>query len=244
MADTEFLKNIYLFNELVPGEISLIENICNEKLFFKDSIIFEEKETLSSLFILKKGSVKVQKRSNADEIIDIATLCLGDHFGEMSLIDNNPTSAQVIAIEDTILIEITARSFSELLKNNSNLALKVYKKFAFSLSKRLRDTDDAVVILKREEDEKRFETLKQAANTVCHYINNPLAAISGLAQLTIMKLDEAEPTEVRKNLESMQEQIKRIEKVISQLVRAVRIVVERVAPGIEMIDLEASEKKT
>jgi len=242
MINLQYLKNISLFNELLDEEIILIKSICKERDFPNETIIIEENSTLSSLFTLKKGSVKVQKRGSTNEIIDIATLYPGDHFGEMSLIDKNPRSAQVITLEDTVLIEIPSDSFSKLLENNLDLALKVYKKFAFSLSKRLRDSDESIVIFKREEDEKKFETLKQAANTVCHYINNPLAAISGLTQLTLMKLDGKEPPEVRKNLETIQGQVKRIEKVILQLAKAVRIVVERVAPGIEMIDLDASGK--
>ncbi|HEV3312756.1 MAG TPA: Crp/Fnr family transcriptional regulator [Chloroflexota bacterium] len=60
----------------------------------------------------------------------------GQVFGEMSLIDDRPRSASVIADEPTQAAEISAWEFRAQIKENPELAINLLK----TLSNRLRDT--------------------------------------------------------------------------------------------------------
>jgi CRP-like cAMP-binding protein len=67
----------------------------------------------------------------------VASLGTGDHFGEMSLLDNGPRTASVIA-ETPMLIAVVARwNFSALLEQVPTIARSVL----VSLARRVRSTD-------------------------------------------------------------------------------------------------------
>lgn len=97
--------------------------------------------------------------------------------------------------------------------------------------------------LRKMEDEK-FLTLRGAANTVCHEINNPLTTIVGAARLIAKGLDQlGQDEELKREAESILEACYRIQSITHQLARAIRVVTTEPVPGIKMIDLNASSKK-
>ncbi len=97
--------------------------------------------------------------------------------------------------------------------------------------------------LRKMEDEK-FLTLRGAANTVCHEINNPLTTIVGAARLIAKGLDQpGQDEELKKEAESILQACYRIQGITHQLARAIRVVTTEPVPGIKMIDLKASSKQ-
>jgi CRP-like cAMP-binding protein len=78
-------------------------------------VIIAEGTTAISLFILRRGRVKVVKRNadGDDQRIDI--LGPGSIFGEMALIDQQNRSASVIAIERCACVEIPRGLLEEQL---------------------------------------------------------------------------------------------------------------------------------
>lgn len=91
------------------------------------------------LFILAAGSAEVRVRSGGGEIV-VATLGVGDCFGEMSLLTDEPTSANVLAIEPAETLALDRPAFAELMARRP----LVLKAFVSILSRRLRATDTAV----------------------------------------------------------------------------------------------------
>ena len=97
--------------------------------------------------------------------------------------------------------------------------------------------------VRKMEDEK-YLTLRGAANTVCHEINNPLTTIVGAARIIAKGLEELGQGEDLKNeAESILQACSRIQSITHQLARAIRVVTTEPVPGIKMIDLKASSKK-
>jgi DNA-binding response OmpR family regulator len=97
--------------------------------------------------------------------------------------------------------------------------------------------------LQRMEEEK-FDTLRGAANTVCHEINNPLTAIVGSARVLAKRFAENEQlSELSGEMEAILEAAQRIQSITQQLARAIRVVTTEPVPGVKMIDLQASSRK-
>ncbi len=97
---------------------------------------FKEGDTIVSegasgvgFFLVLDGSAEVRKSGKA-----VATLSKGQFFGEMSLIDDMPRSADVVAVRPTRCWAITSWSFASLLKVHPELAVGMLKE----LVKRLR----------------------------------------------------------------------------------------------------------
>lgn len=97
---------------------------------------------------------------------------------------------------------------------------------------------------RRRLEEEKFLTLRGAANTVCHEINNPLTSIVGQARLLGKKFQEQNaPPEMHIAVDAILQATQRIQSITHQLSRAIRVVTTEPVPGIQMIDLSASSKK-
>jgi DNA-binding response OmpR family regulator len=95
----------------------------------------------------------------------------------------------------------------------------------------------------RKVEEEKFTTLRGAANTVCHEINNPLTAIVGATRVLNMKLaDRTDADELQAETQNILEAAHRIQHITHQLARAIRVVTTEPVPGIKMIDLKASSR--
>jgi DNA-binding response OmpR family regulator len=95
----------------------------------------------------------------------------------------------------------------------------------------------------RKVEEEKFTTLRGAANTVCHEINNPLTTIVGATRVLSMKLAERPDTaELQAETQNIMEAAHRIQNITHQLARAIRVVTTEPVPGIKMIDLNASAR--
>src|SRR5262245_1311979 len=97
--------------------------------------------------------------------------------------------------------------------------------------------------LRRVEEEK-FNTLRGAANTVCHEINNPLTTIVGSARVLAKQLSGQDVSdELKLETASILEAALRIQNITHQFARAIRVVTTEPVPGVRMIDLQASSKR-
>jgi DNA-binding response OmpR family regulator len=96
----------------------------------------------------------------------------------------------------------------------------------------------------RKMEKEKFVTLRGAANTVCHEINNPLTAIVGSARILAKRLSDSENiTDLHAEALCVLEAAHRIQNITHQLAKAIRVVTMEPVPGVKMIDLNASAKK-
>jgi nitrogen-specific signal transduction histidine kinase len=87
-------------------------------------------------------------------------------------------------------------------------------------------------------------TLRGAANTVCHEINNPLTAIVGSARILAKNLARQKGiADLRAEAICILEAAQRIQSITHQLAKAIRVVTTEPVPGVKMIDLNASSRK-
>ncbi len=110
-----------------------------EQLFWKfgkhypqGTILFREGEMGREMFIIQKGKVQVKKRVGSAEKV-LAEFCEGEFFGEMALLIGMNRSATVEVIEDSMILVVNPETFENLLKSNTEIALKMLKKMALRL---------------------------------------------------------------------------------------------------------------
>jgi CRP-like cAMP-binding protein len=95
--------------------------------------------------LLIEGRVNILKRGADGTDRQLASASAGSTFGEMSLVDDEPRSASVIAEESSVFVVLTGQGMLDLCAEQPRLATKVLLKIAKVLSQRLRDTSDALV---------------------------------------------------------------------------------------------------
>jgi len=134
----ELLKGVDLFSALDDAHLEVIAQMTIEKSYRKgDIILMEEDESTQSLFIIAKGEVKVLLTAEDGREAILASLKEGDFFGEMALLDGEPRSATVRAVEDARLLTIRREEFLATVRKQPDLALTLLGE----MSRRLRKSN-------------------------------------------------------------------------------------------------------
>jgi tetratricopeptide (TPR) repeat protein len=139
MDGFEFLRDTPLFAELSLDEIRTLYHMAELKEIPSSQVLIEQDQPGKALYIIRAGSAAVKKVTPEKEI-DLVQLGPGSPVGEMSLFDDAPTSARVVAAGPLEVFEITKDRFTKLLEGSDKLALKIHRVFVQTLVQRLRDT--------------------------------------------------------------------------------------------------------
>jgi CRP/FNR family cyclic AMP-dependent transcriptional regulator len=131
-ADPEsaIFKNVPLFAQLQPGELKVLEQHATIRTFPRNTVIINEGEEASTLYVIHSGQVKVFLSNEEGKEIIVNTQGPGEHFGELALIDSTPRSASVMTIEKTRLASISKTDFSKILSEHSDISLKLIENLA------------------------------------------------------------------------------------------------------------------
>ena len=105
--------------------------------FAREEMIFDEDISMRAIFFIEAGSVRVERRDRG-AMVPLATLGVGEFFGEMSFVDGAPTSARVVAEEPARLRIVDAAAVSRLSSGDPGFAARFYQSIAAILSQRLR----------------------------------------------------------------------------------------------------------
>ena len=140
MSVTAILQKVPLFSQLAPVELERVAEITRERSYPRNSVILFEDDPGDALYVVATGQVKVVLIGEDGREVILSVLGEGDFFGEMSLIDEEPRSAHVIAMEDSNLLVIRREDFQAILQQSPGIAMGLLRE----LSRRLRRVDEKV----------------------------------------------------------------------------------------------------
>ncbi|MDH4347082.1 MAG: Crp/Fnr family transcriptional regulator [Thermoleophilia bacterium] len=140
MNIVDFLATVPLFRSLAPAEVAAFSQLVREKSYPKGSVILFEDDPGDSLFVVRDGRVKVVLVAEDGREVILGILGVGEHFGELSLIDDQPRSAHVVAMEDSGLLVLRREDFKRRVEANPAVAWALL----IELSHRLRRADDKI----------------------------------------------------------------------------------------------------
>jgi CRP-like cAMP-binding protein len=143
MNRQEDIRAVRLFAGFDDDEIDAFVDAADRKFVPADHVFFAMGNRNSSLFIILRGSVKVDRLGTAENI-PLATLGAGQTFGEMSFMDGSRTTAAVTAKEPAEVFEISRESVDKLLDEKPNLGVKLWRNFALDLKQRLTKTNEVI----------------------------------------------------------------------------------------------------
>ena len=90
----------------------------------QNTMIFSESEPGAELFIIQKGSVKITKIINDNEVL-LALLKAGDMFGEMALLEDKPRTASAIAHEEAVLLAVNKANFRRMVSTQPQMITRL-----------------------------------------------------------------------------------------------------------------------
>jgi len=137
---TDILRKVPLFGSLAPPDLERVAGISRERSYPRNSVILFEDDPGDALYVVADGQVKVVLIGEDGREVILSVMGPGEFFGEMALIDDEPRSAHVIAMEDSGLLVIRREDFQDLLKQTPGIGLVLLRE----LSRRLRRVDEKV----------------------------------------------------------------------------------------------------
>jgi CRP-like cAMP-binding protein len=90
----------------------------------KDALIFSEGEPGEELYIILKGSVKITKVVDNNEVL-LAVLKAGDIFGEMALLESKPRAAGAVAYEECRLSVVNRANFTQMIQTQPQMIARL-----------------------------------------------------------------------------------------------------------------------
>jgi CRP/FNR family transcriptional regulator, cyclic AMP receptor protein len=136
----DFLASIPLFSGLHRDELNKFAELTRERAYPKGSVILFQDDPGDSLFVLRQGRVKVVLIGEDGREVILGVLEPGAHFGELALIDDQPRSAHVIAMDDAQLLILRREDFRRRVEANPSIAWALLTE----LSRRLRRADQKI----------------------------------------------------------------------------------------------------
>jgi CRP/FNR family transcriptional regulator, cyclic AMP receptor protein len=131
------LKSLPMFASFSPEQLRALAPLVMRRSASRATAIMREGDAVDCLYIVISGRLKVMVGEADGKETILSILGPGEFFGEMGLIDDNPRSASVVAIEPCELLAVTRTAFRRCLVENSELAMAVMR----VLVRRLREAD-------------------------------------------------------------------------------------------------------
>ncbi len=117
---TERLNRVSIFAPLCDEEIERLAAASTSRVYAPDEAIVRLGQEGSSMFVIIRGSVKVQiPENNVEKTVN--TLRENDFFGEMCLLTGEPRTANVIADEETEVLRIDKNGLKPIFEGNPSL---------------------------------------------------------------------------------------------------------------------------
>ncbi len=125
----EMLRRVELFAVLPPDVLAAAADEAVEVQFPAGRPIVRQGEVGTGLFVLTSGRARVVR--DGDQIAELGP---GDFFGELSVIDQEPRIAQVVAEEPVICLALASWDFEKVLTQAPQATLTLLR----TVTRRLR----------------------------------------------------------------------------------------------------------
>ena len=136
-VSTAVLKAVPLFASFPEDQLRMLTTMVTRRSASRSTTIMAGGDATDSLYIVLSGRLKVMMSDSDGKEVILSILGPGEFFGEMGLIDDEPRSASVVAIEACELLFIAKRDFKKCLAENFEMAMAVMR----GLVRRLREAD-------------------------------------------------------------------------------------------------------
>ena len=136
----QVIRNVPYFASLDDSDLTEISRSMIRRKYAVGQVIFHMDDPGGLLYIILEGKVKVYRTNAEGNEAVLAILGIGEFFGELSLIDNEPRSATAEAIEDAQVYTLHRDDFLRFLKNNPAFSIQI----SSVLAQRIRSMNEQV----------------------------------------------------------------------------------------------------
>ena len=122
MIDAQTLSHIPIFQDVAFEALDQLARAIRRRSYHRAEVIFHQGDPGDALHIVRNGRVKVVLPAQTGDEAVLAILGPGDCFGELALIDGEPRSADVVAMEPVETLIIGRQDFRAFFRSNPETA--------------------------------------------------------------------------------------------------------------------------
>jgi CRP/FNR family transcriptional regulator, cyclic AMP receptor protein len=131
-----YLEDVNLFNILCPHTFKDFKADGHFNEFAKNDFIYFEEDKADQIYLINSGKVKIGYVTDEGEEVILAILSKGEIFGEKAILGEEKRKEFAQALDkNTSVCPITTGDMIDLLRENKEFSLKIYKFIGFRLKK-------------------------------------------------------------------------------------------------------------
>lgn len=123
------LAALPLFSKCSKRQLRTVARLARFEESPSGQIVIQAGDAPNAFYLILGGRAKVLGKPRA------RVLGVGDHFGEMGLIDGEPRSATIVAVGDLQTMKLPRRPFLKLLKQEPGISIAMLAELAGRLRK-------------------------------------------------------------------------------------------------------------
>jgi CRP-like cAMP-binding protein len=131
----EMLEKCSLWSGLDTQDLKAIVKVSKQQKFQSGKTIVKKGDEGTGFYLVLDGAVEIRSDGKI-----LSKLGPGQFFGEMSIVDTQPRSADVVVVEPSRVLFLSSWSFKSLISERPRIAVKMLQEFV----RRLRNTDRAL----------------------------------------------------------------------------------------------------
>lgn len=136
------LQSIPLFKALKKRDLELLMKIIHNRSYVAGEYIFYQGDPGIGLYIIRDGEISIQRESETDAKVNLATFNKGDFFGELALVDGEKRSASAISKTDSRLSVIFKPDLDEFIERYPKKGIKILNGISSIIAIRLRKLNE------------------------------------------------------------------------------------------------------
>ena len=137
------LSRVRLLQNLSEAAIAALEKRSQWRRFGAGEQIVGRDSSARDVFLVVEGKVEVVNYAASGQEVAFGHVRAGGYFGEMSAIDGEHRSANIVAVEDSLVLVVPPGVFNEIMTDNPSAAMQVLRR----LSHIIRTADDRIMDL-------------------------------------------------------------------------------------------------
>jgi CRP-like cAMP-binding protein len=136
----EILSQTSAFQHVPTERLRDIAQLGKRRLFMAHGVLMRQGAESDSLHIVVRGAVKIERQMAAGNTVVLAELHPGDIVGEMGVLNGDPRTATVTALDDSETLEVSAAELKIVFQEDPDVLLAIMK----VINERLKTTEDLV----------------------------------------------------------------------------------------------------
>lgn len=138
------LKKIPVFEGFSERELAALERVLHRREYLPEELIIRQDEPGLGMYIIQSGQAVV---TTGRDKVQLSQLSDGDFFGELSLLDETPRSATVVAKTHCLILGFFQSDLFGLIERDPRFGVKIVIRLAKIMGDRLRHANQQVLAL-------------------------------------------------------------------------------------------------